>query len=137
MARDKLGIDNLPILFMGFSAGAYLSMTVARILREEFPGRVGVVAVGHTLFLSERMEQSTAPGIVAIGENECKYIPYSENLDGSGCGSYINLGDLAGGHLFDEIGASHCFGGCVGSTGQAGHLSRTMTRCLVLEATDA
>ena len=108
---------------MGFFAGAYLSMKVARILHEEFPGRVGVVALGHALFPSERMEQSTVPGIVVLGKNECKYFPYSENLDGSGYGSYINLGDLAGGHLVDEIGAPQCFGGCTSSTGQAGHLA--------------
>ena len=66
-AHDKLWRDNLPVTFMGFTAGAYLSMTIACILHAEFPGRVGVVAMGHKFFPSERMEQRAVPGIVILG----------------------------------------------------------------------
>ena len=70
--------DDIPVVFVGFSAGAYLAMTAAReLLAEGIPRRrLGLVALGHSLFPSDRWEPSCdVPGIVIIGELEELYRP--------------------------------------------------------------
>ena len=105
-----------PVLLVGFSAGAYLVMTAARELRAEGveTHRMGIIALGHTLFPSDRWgPPCDVPGVVIIGEREQLYTPYLNNLSkqvaDNYCaedGTYVNLADLPGGVLMDEIGAS-------------------------------
>ena len=107
--------------------------------------RMGIVALGHTLFPSDRWgPPCDVPGVVIIGEQEQLYAPYLEDLSTSaankycaGAGAYVNLADLPGGILMDEIGVPSAFGGCAGASTECRHLARALPACLVFCAGDA
>ena len=135
-----------PVIVLGFSAGAYLGLTAARELRAEgFPRhRLGLIALGHSLFPVDRWEPPCdVPGVVIVGEKELVYAPFLSDLsrraEDDYCaetGRYVDLRSLPGGVLMDEIGAPMAFGGCAGSPGELYHLERALPGCLVFEARD-
>ena len=136
-----------PVLLVGFSAGAYLVMTAARELRAEGveKNRMGIIALGHTRFPVDRWgPPCDAPGVVIIGEKEQLFTPYLNDLTKQAAdnycadtGTYVNLADLPGGVLMDEIDASTAFGGCAGTSAEYRNLSRALPACLVFCAGDA
>ena len=76
-----------------------------------------------------------------MGELEQLYAPFLDELslrpedDYRGySGSYVDLGDLPGGVLFDEVGVQHAFAGCAGSSAELHHLRTALPSCLVFEA---
>ena len=146
MVVTRLDTDP-PVLLVGFSAGAYLVMIAARDLRTEGveKHRMGIVALGHTLFPSDRWGPlCDVPGVVIIGEKEQLYTPYLNNLTTQAssnyyadAGAYVNLADLPGGILMDEVGASSAFGGCAGTSNEYRHLARALPACLVFSVGEA
>ena len=106
---------------------------------------MGFVALGYTLFPSDRWGPPChVPGVVIIGEKEQLYTPYLEDLSTSAAknycadvGTYVNLADIPGAILMDEIGVASAFGGCAGTATEYRHLARALPACLVFCAGDA
>ena len=143
LVRERTDHD-IPVVLVGFSAGAYLAMTAARELLAEGVARhrLALVALGHSLFPFDRWGPSCdVPGIAIIGELEQLYAPFLDDLSlrpeddyREYSGGYVDLGDLPGGVLFDEVGVQHAFGGCAGSSAELHHLRIALPSCLVFEA---
>ena len=134
MVREKRS-QGTPVVLLGFSAGAYMCLTVAQELEPEMSTGLAVFAMGHALYPAERLTICKVPGIIVMGEEECKWIPSGKPLHHERHNVVNNLADIQGGILPDEIGGD--WGACAGGDAEPGHLSRCMPHCLVCVAGNA
>ena len=131
MVREKRR-HGIPVVLLGFSAGAYMCLTVAKELEPEMGNGLAVIAMGHALYAAERLTICKVPGIIVMGAEECKWVPSGEPLHHGRHQVINNLADIQGGMLPDEVGGD--WGACAGGDAEPDHLSRCMPRCLVCVA---
>ncbi len=97
--------SNKAVVLVGFSAGANLVFHVARrLLKIGCKTPFAILAMGHTVFADDRMDDTTIPGIIILGENELQIAPQVEDLS-NGQTSYADLSEFPGGILPEDVGA--------------------------------